>query len=51
MPRTSVSNEFKVGVQMGKPPLRSRWDKGYFRSASLKSWREGSSHSKSDFDR
>lgn len=27
MPRTSVSNEFKVGVQTGKPPLKSHWDK------------------------
>lgn len=46
MPRTSVSNEFKVGVQTGKPPLKSHWDKRYFGSALLRSWREGNPHSK-----
>lgn len=51
MPRTSVSNEFKVGVQTGKPPLRSHWDKWYFGSAILRSWRKNSPCSKSDFDR
>lgn len=46
MPRTSVSNEFKVGVQTGKPPLRSHGDKWYFHSAIRRSWREGNPHSK-----
>lgn len=51
MPRTSVSNDCEVGVQMGKPPLRSHWDQRYFCPAGLRGWRDGHPHSESDFDR
>lgn len=46
---TSVSNEFKVGVLTGKPPLWPSWDIWYLHPASLRSWRENGLRSKSDF--